>query len=157
MFAADPVRPATLAIALACLHVHAAVDVSKFPAPASRTIEFTRDIQPILEASCLKCHGPNRSENSLRLDDRSFALKGGDRGPALVPGKATESLLLIAIAHASDELPDMPKKADPLPPEQIALLRAWIDQGAVWPAAAKDDRALNHWAWKAPARPPIPS
>ena len=156
MLAAVLVRPAALAIALAGWEIHAAVDLSKIPAPLTQTIEFGRDIQPILQASCIKCHGPNRSENSLRLDSRAFALQGGDRGPALVPGKASESLLLLATAHALEDLPAMPKKADPLTREQIALLRTWIDQGALWPTATQDDRALHHWAWKPPVRPSIP-
>src|SRR6266566_2668503 len=131
---------------------------SKLPSPAARPVDFAKDIQPILENNCYECHGPKKQKGGLRLDQKGAALEGGETGPLLVAGKSAESLLILAVAGAKDGLAQMPKKRDPLPADQIGLLRAWIDQGAAWPEAApghgKDWR--NHWAFKAPVRPKIP-
>ena len=81
-----------------------AVDPSKLPPAAGGRIDFKRDVQPLLEAKCYKCHGPQRSENGLRFDDRQSALRGGERGPAIVPGKGSESVLIHAVAGARDDL-----------------------------------------------------
>lgn len=131
----------------------------KFASPSSGAapvvkVDFVRDIQPILEANCWKCHGPSRQESGLRLDEREGILTGGDRGAAIVPGKSSESLLILAVSGVKADL-KMPKKGEPLTSEQISLLRAWIDQGAVMPQLAK--RATNtHWAFRAPTRPALP-
>jgi hypothetical protein len=131
---------------------------SKLPRAATRKIDFVKDVQPILEKTCYECHGPEKQKAGLRLDQKAAALKGGESGPLLLPGKSAESLLIQAVAGTKDDLARMPKKRDPLTDEQIALLRAWIDQGADWPeiavANAKDWR--THWAFKAPVRPKIP-
>jgi hypothetical protein len=134
----------------------AAVDVSKLPPPAARAVDFTKDVQPIFEASCWKCHGSQRAESGFRLDQREAALKGGERGNDIVPGKSAESLLIAAVAHADPEL-KMPKKGEKLSDEQIGVLRAWIDQGAKMPEkiAGEKDPA-QHWAFKAPTRPKVP-
>ncbi len=91
---------------------------------------FENNIRPLLIESCLKCHGPKKSESGLRLDSREFMLKGGDSGPAIEPGESKESLLVKAARH-EDGL-EMPpgKKLSRL---QIASLADWIDKGAVWP------------------------
>lgn len=121
------------------------------------TTDFTKDIQPLFEASCVKCHGPARSENGLRLDSRADALKGGDHGPALVAGKSSESLLVRVVMGTHPDLARMPKKGEPLSPEQIATLRTWIDQGAVWPqTAAKKSDGRDHWAFQPIAHPQPP-
>jgi len=142
---------APLAIASA-----ANVDVSKLPPSATRPVDFTRDVQPIFEASCWNCHGPKRTESGFRLDQRDAALKGGERGGDIIPGKSAESLLIHAVSGLHDEL-KMPKKGEKLTAEQVGILRAWIDQGAQMPeklAGAKD--AANHWAFKAPVKPSVP-
>jgi mono/diheme cytochrome c family protein len=134
----------------------AAVDVSLLPPAATRPVDFTRDVQPIFEATCWNCHGPKRTEASLRLDQREAALKGGDRGNDIVPGKSAESLLIHAVSGLHDEL-KMPKKGEKLTAEQVGVLRAWIDQGALMPekiAGGKDPK--SHWAFKAPVRPKVP-
>ena len=102
--------------------------LKRLPAPAAQPIHFSRDIKPILEASCIKCHGHGRTKGGFRLDNRETLLKGGDTGPAVVAGKSEESYLIELVSGAD---PDnvMPKKGSRLKPEQIALLRAWIDQG----------------------------
>jgi len=147
-----------LAMALAAGIAGAAnVDVSKLPPAATRPVDFARDVQPIFEASCWKCHGPQRAESDFRLDQRDAALKGGDRGKDIVPGNSAESVLIHAVSGLHDEL-KMPKKGEKLTAEQIGVLRAWIDQGAKMPdkIAAQKDPAL-HWAFKAPVKPKVPT
>ena len=132
------------------------VDISKLPPATTRPIDFARDVQPIFEASGWNCHGPKRTESGFRLDQREAALKGGERGGDIIPGKSAESLLIHAVAHVHDEL-KMPKKGEKLTGEQVGILRAWIDQGAQMPeklAGAKDP--ANHWAFKAPVKPAVP-
>ena len=106
------------------------VDVSKLPAAATRPVNFVKDIQPILEQSCLKCHNPDVSMSGLRLDDREHALKGGDLGTDIFPGKSDRSRLIHLAARLVSD-PEMPPKGqgDPLTAEEVAILRAWIDQG----------------------------
>jgi hypothetical protein len=129
------------------------------PPPAERQINFSRDIQPILTQRCAECHGPKRQESGLRLDQRSGALAGGERGPAVVSGNSAASLLVQAVAGTHTDIPRMPKKGDALSIEQIGLLRAWIDQGAVWPVSEANPGTPDpnrHWAFRAPVKPPLP-
>ena len=122
-------------------------------------IDFSEQIQPILSNNCYECHGPQKQKGALRLDERASALKGGDSGPLLVPSRSAESLLIQAVAGTKADLARMPKKRDPLPPEKIGLLRAWIDQGAHWPetaVVAKKKDWHKHWAFKPPTRPKPP-
>ena len=104
------------------------------PPPAEEQIDFDRDIRPILEASCLRCHGSQKPKSYFSLASRTTALAGGDENENdIVPGDSAGSLLIHYVAH---QVPDMemppPDRGDPLPPRQISLLRAWIDQGANW-------------------------
>src|SRR5262249_43155434 len=94
-------------------------------------VDFYRDIRPILEERCYSCHGPDKQKGGLRLDRKASALKGGDSGPVIQPSKSAESKLIQLVSGAD---PDkiMPAKGARLTLRQIALLRAWIDQGAVW-------------------------
>ncbi|NOS69692.1 MAG: DUF1553 domain-containing protein [Verrucomicrobia bacterium] len=134
------------------------VDVSQLPPAAQVRIEFNRDIQPILSKHCYGCHGPDKQENNLRLDVKSAAFKGGDSGPVIVAGKSAESRLIHLVAGLEKNLV-MPKKGERLTPEQIGLLRAWIDQGANWPEstdAAKADDKSNWWSFKPASRQPLP-
>ena len=132
---------------------------AQLPPPATRKVDFAKDIQPILTNACFECHGPEKQKGGLRLDLKAAALKGGDSGPLLVPGKSAESLFIQAITGTKEDLARMPKKRDPLTDEQVGVLRAWIDQGADWPETpltkAKD--FSKHWAFKAPVRPKLPS
>lgn len=113
-----------------------AADDSKLPPPASVTIDYARDIKPILENSCFQCHGPERPRGKFRLDNRESALKGGNDGVDILPGNSAKSPL---IQYVSGLDPDMrmppPDKGKPLTADQVALLRAWIDQGVAWEAA----------------------
>src|SRR6266571_5636774 len=101
------------------------------PPPANHKIDFAREIKPIFEASCIKCHGRGRTKGEFSIENRATLLKGGESGPAIVPGKSAESRVIELVAGLDpDSL--MPQKGKRLTPEQIGLLRAWIDQGAAW-------------------------
>ncbi|MEO5803216.1 MAG: PSD1 and planctomycete cytochrome C domain-containing protein [Verrucomicrobiota bacterium] len=135
-------------------------DLSKLPAALTRKVDFTNEIQPLLAEHCYNCHGPKKQEASLRWDQKSSALKGGESGPAIIPGKSAESLMIQAVAHLREDL-KMPKKGEPLSAEQIGLLRAWIDQGADWPesasVASEGKNPKDHWAFKSPVRSKLPA
>jgi hypothetical protein len=107
--------------------------LQQLPPPASHTINFTKEIKPILEASCIKCHGRGRDKGDFRIDSRETLLKDGGSGPAIVVGKSAESYLIeLVMGFNPDNV--MPKKGTKLTREQVGLLRAWIDQGAAWDA-----------------------
>ena len=120
-------------------------------------VDFVRDIEPLFKASCLKCHGPEKPKGQFRVDSRSFAMKGGVGGKAILPGKGAESLI-VKLLLSGDPDERMPRKADPLPKAQVDLVRTWIDQGADWPdGAAGGGKAETHWAYVRPVRPPPPA
>jgi hypothetical protein len=113
-----------------------AVDVSKLPPASDKTgVTYATDIKPILDKSCIKCHGAERPKARLRLDSLEGALKGGEDGKVVLPGNSAGSMLVHCVAHASNPdiyMPPPRNKANiaPLTKEQIGLVRAWIDQGA---------------------------
>jgi mono/diheme cytochrome c family protein len=111
-----------------------AEQVAQLPPPAAHTINFSAEIKPIFEASCIKCHGRGRDKGDFRIDSRETLLKGGESGAVVVPGKSAESRL-ISLVMGFDLDDVMPKKGTRLTREQIAALRAWIDQGAPWDAS----------------------
>src|SRR3954452_12335640 len=123
-----------------------------------RPVDFVKDIQPIFQQSCYKCHGAEKHKGELRLDAKPLALKGGTTGPLLEAGHGDRSLLVQRLLGVGDEA-RMPLKADPLPPAQIALVKAWIDQGAKWPDSASggDAKLTKHWAYEKPVRPELPA
>lgn len=125
---------------------------------ALATVDFVHDVQPILKEHCYRCHGPQKQEAALRLDHKPSALKGSDNGPVIVPGKSAESKIVHALRGSNPKL-QMPRKADPLPPAQIDLIERWINEGAQWPdsASAKTESKIDHWAFKPPVKPPVPS
>src|SRR5437870_2885974 len=143
---------------LCVLLPHPSLGAPKLPPAATRKIDFSKDIQPIFAESCYECHGGQKQKGGLRLDQKQAALKGGDTGALLVARKSADSLIILAVAGAKEDLARMPKKKDPLTDAQIGLLRAWIDQGAEWPesAVAKGKDFSKHWAFKAPVRPKVP-
>jgi mono/diheme cytochrome c family protein len=112
------------------------VDVSKLPPPADKKgVTFAADIKPIFDKSCVSCHGPEKSKGKLRLDSLEAALKGGEDGKVIEPGNSAGSLAVHNVAHIGDPDDYMPPPKNkgnipPLTPEQIGLIRAWIDQGA---------------------------
>jgi hypothetical protein len=113
-----------------------AVDVSKIPPALDKTgVTYAADIKPILDKSCIKCHGSEKQKGKLRLDSLEAVMKGGEDGKVVEPGKSEASILVHNVAHVGDEdlfmpPPDNKDKIPPLTKEQIGLIRAWIDQGA---------------------------
>jgi hypothetical protein len=119
------------------------------PAPP-QAVDFSRQILPILSENCFACHGPDEKTRKakLRLDTREGATARRKGGAAVVPGKSADSALVERVS--SDE-PEMrmppPKTGKSLKPEQVALLRKWIDQRAPW---------AIHWSFVPPRRPALP-
>jgi mono/diheme cytochrome c family protein len=122
---------------------------------AAAKLDFKRDVQPIFEQRCYECHGEKKQKSGLRLDRKAAVFQGGDSGkPAIIVGKSSESPLLQRLTSKdADEI--MPPKGEPLSEAQVALIRQWIDQGALWP----DDSSTSgkkHWAYEKPVWPPVP-
>src|SRR5437773_9350191 len=104
-------------------------------------VRFSRDIRPIFNQNCVACHGGVRQKNGVSFIFREAALGIGKSGrPTIVPGDPDASELM-ARAASTDPDTRMPYHAPPLPPEQIALLRRWIKEGANW---------TDHWAFVHP-------
>ena len=124
---------------------------------ASASVDFPKQIQPIFESSCYGCHGPKMQMAGLRLSEKSAALAGGQSGAAIIPGKSADSPLYRRVAGLGDQ-PRMPMGGKPLDAAQIALIRAWIDQGAEWPESSAKEvvPVQKHWAYIPPKRPPLP-
>ncbi len=112
------------------------MDVARLPAPAEKQgVTYATDIKPILDQSCAKCHGGEKPKGKLRLDSLEGALKGGEDGKVINPGDSAGSVLVHNVARIGDPDNYMPPNNNragipPLKPEQVRLIRAWIDQGA---------------------------
>ncbi len=165
-----------LGLATSAAPLLAAPDLSKLPPPAKQEgVTYVKDIRPIFEASCLRCHGPERPKAGLHLDSVEGVLKGSKEGKVVVPGHSEKSELVIAVARLDPETAMPPKPhpggphggskgpgdggpnafgegrpfgandgvtnqpparrpmgppPKPLTPEQVGLIRAWVDQGA---------------------------
>ena len=124
-------------------------------------------VLPLLESRCFECHGgEQKPKGGLILTNRVLALKGGDSGPAIVPGKSEESPLIAAVRYEGLEMPPQSK----MPDAEIQILVDWVRMGAPWPAdlqpiaaqnssAAKfplEQRRDSHWAWQPIRNPPPP-
>ena len=108
------------------------VDVSKLPPASSKTgLTYAKDIKPIFEKACFKCHGAEKQKAKLRLDSLGAAIKGGEEGPDIVAGSSAKSKLVHSIARLNeDEAMPPADKGKPLTKDEVGLVRAWIDQGA---------------------------
>jgi len=122
--------------AVAALAADKKPDITKLPPPAGKTgVTWDADIKPIVEKSCAKCHGGEKPKGKYRVDTRENFLKGGegDEKP-VVAGKSAESPVVFFVADLVEDMEMPPKdkreKYPELTKDQIALLRAWIDQGA---------------------------
>jgi mono/diheme cytochrome c family protein len=91
-------------------------------------VTYEKDIRPIFEKNCVGCHGEKKQKSDLRLDSLEASIKGGKNGPNILPGKSAQSSLVIAVARLDKDTAMPPKKS--LKTEEVALIRAWIDQGA---------------------------
>jgi mono/diheme cytochrome c family protein len=146
---------ATLLIAFACFlpatFARQKPPAKAKPADGKAAVDFAKQVQPLFAAHCVKCHGANKQEGGLRLDHRRPALRGGDSGAILVPGKSGESAIIkrITSQDKSERMPPPDKANKSLTAEQIALIRKWVDEGAVWPSDGKRLAVkTDHWAYQ---------
>jgi hypothetical protein len=142
--------PRPLLVALATLGAAALTPAARADAPRSTTVEFNRDIRPILSNNCFVCHGPDKNlrKGKLRLDQEAdaFADRGGYR--VFVPGKPeqSEAYRRIISKDAREHMPP-PKHGKQLTAREVDLIKRWIEQGAKW---------QGHWSLIAPTRPELP-
>ena len=136
---------------------------AQIPPASTSQVEFETQIRPLFEQRCQACHGEALAQNGFRLDRRDAALEGGHSGPSIVPGDSANSRLVHLLAGFQVKV-RMPPAGEPLTDDQIGLVRAWIDQGAPWPA--DDGGSLpemeprgedRHWAFQPIRRPDVPS
>ena len=141
----------------------AALSLAIGPALADTPAEdyFEAKVRPVLIRSCYGCHAAAQT-SGLRVDSREALLKGGSRGPAIVPGKPEESLLVKAI-HYDDRRLSMPPPGQ-ISPDEIKAIEQWIRDGAPWPASAPaapvrviTEKERSFWSYQRPQKPPIPS
>jgi hypothetical protein len=159
--AAKEVPPATASQAPAAAQAKSAspADAKETPPDAQGIALFEQNVRPILEQRCFKCHSAQaeKLQGGLHLDSRSGWQQGGDSGPAIVPGKPNESLLVRVLRFSDDEPTQMPPDGK-LPDREIALLTEWIERGAPDPrnevVGSTKKRQLNlaeerkHWAYQ---------
>ena len=123
---------------------------------ADESVDYVRQIKPVLQARCYACHGVLKQEAGLRLDTAELAVKGSSSGVVVKPSDAAGSSLLHRVT-ATDESERMPPEGEPLKPDEVAALRLWIAQGANGPADEVPERdPRDHWAFQTPVRPNIP-
>ncbi|MDA0587244.1 MAG: DUF1553 domain-containing protein [Planctomycetota bacterium] len=153
---------------LLILALHGLLSARQAVAQTPAEAFFEKSVRPLLVERCLDCHSEDNSESEFRADSLAGLLKGGLRGPAIVPGEPEKSLLIRALRHG--ELLKMPPKKK-LPASEIAILAQWIKDGAAWPnskpvttpgESAPDkvtftDEEQNFWAFQPPQRAPIPA
>jgi hypothetical protein len=155
-------RARATALGLALSWALAAATAGEEAPTAEQARFFEAEVRPILAAKCQKCHGPRQQRGGLRLDSREAALRGGQTGPAVVPGDLDESLLIEAIGYETLEMPPDGKLSD----REANALASWVKMGAPWPVQepskpagtpgtiTDEDRA--YWAYRSVADPPVP-
>ena len=153
-----PILP--LLLLLACPSLRA-----ETPSPTAAAF-FEKEIRPLLAEHCQKCHGDEKDRGGLRLTSRELLLKGGDSGPAAVPGQPDRSLLIRAIRHNGD-LKMPPKEKERLSERQITLLTQWVKIGLPWPDSGKTvargskfsitPEQRRFWSFQPVARPVAPA
>jgi len=120
------------------------------PPASNAKVTFSRDIAPIFQKNCTSCHGGEKPQGGLRLDSEVAALKGGESGKVLIPGDSEKSPLVRRLLGIGEEA-RMPVGADPLPANEIKLIRAWIDQNSF--SQVGDEKDLP----QAPSSPVAPT
>ncbi|MBX3748175.1 MAG: DUF1549 domain-containing protein [Verrucomicrobiae bacterium] len=154
-----PTRAPALALALIALvasPAHAQLSEAlrdQLPPPASRPVSFTDEVRPILDASCASCHGRGKSRGGFRIDTRETLLGDPDHDPVVIVGNSRDSYF-IHLVSGLDPANVMPDKGTRLTADQVAILRAWIDQGVAWDPAisfGREDHRHLH-----PRQPDLP-
>lgn len=134
----------------------ATLALAALPATAAESkVDFAKDILPIFEKQCVKCHGPEKQKGGLRLDTRDAAMKGGKGGKSILAGDAAKSDLYRRVTLPKSDDDRMPTEGEPLPKAQAELIKNWINQGANWP----DGLAIKAGGAASPtiAGPPLPA
>jgi len=132
----NPFALTALAAAISFTLTVSADDPKLPPASTKAAVTYASDMKPIFDASCVKCHSGDKPKARLHMDTLDGVLKGTKEGKIVTPGDSAGSFIVKAIAHATGDhdswMPPLNNKAGikPLTPEQIGLIRAWIDQGA---------------------------
>ncbi|HUG93135.1 MAG TPA: DUF1549 domain-containing protein, partial [Planctomycetaceae bacterium] len=133
--------------------VSLAGDAASAAGPAAA--DYAQEIKPLLEKRCAACHGALQQKSGLRLDTAAAAKKGGDSGPAIVPGQPGESLLIGVVTGEAGFR--MPPEGDPLSDAEIVKLKTWIALGAPAPDGERPlDDPRSHWSYQPVARPDVP-
>ncbi len=151
-------RTMTAQTAFGCFAVWLLLACSSAAEPAgAASVDFAKEVKPILEAKCAACHGALKQQAGLRLDAGPLVLQGGDNGPVVVPRKPAESLLWrkVSSREVSERMPPE-GEGEPLSTAQLATIKSWIDQGAVAPSEPTPPDPRSHWAYQPPRRPAIP-
>lgn len=143
-------KPIAFSICLNCFLVASFFELQAVQAQETSKeakVDFVQEIKPILAKRCYACHGPDEAESGLNFSTEKTAFEEADSGsPAIIPNDSSASeLIKRVISH--DELDRMPPEGDPLTEAQVAVLKRWIDQGAVWD---------EHWAFKPMKQVPVP-
>jgi hypothetical protein len=126
--------------------------ISSLPLRAAEPVDFRKQIRPVLQERCFACHGALKQNGKLRVDSAKSLL---DR-EVVIPGKPGDSELIARLTAKDDET-RMPPEGLPLKPEEIAALKAWIEQGAKVPADdSLEPDPRDHWSFRTPKKPPIP-
>jgi mono/diheme cytochrome c family protein len=127
-------------------------------------VDFDREVRPVFESHCYSCHGAKKQKSGYRLDRKKEAFAGGESGDvAIAAGQPGGSLLYRAISGAEKDLIMPPKKSDthPLEPAEIALVRRWIEEGAVWKeqsgGAVAPVVAGTQWSWNPVVKAAVPA
>jgi hypothetical protein len=153
------------------LAVLAALGTAQAAEPTKEQLDFfEKKVRPILSEKCYKCHSveAGKSKGGLTLDTQAATLKGGEGGPAVVPGDVSNSLLITAVSYQDKDLKMPPDKDNnkKLSDVEIASLTEWVKMGAPDPRTAPakvaklsglTDQARNHWAYQPVIKPAIPS
>jgi hypothetical protein len=134
-----------------------AVLLLALPAQDVPSADYARDIKPLLRERCFACHGALKQKGRLRADTVAALLKGGAGGPAIVPGKADESLLVKRLVETDPDA-RMPQEAAAIGAEDLLRIKSWINHGAKAPAGEQPEAPPSaHWAFRVPVRPPVPA
>ena len=118
---------------------------------AFAAVDFSHQIVPILREHCVECHAGDKKKGGFSFNDRDSLMEGGEDGAVVVSGKSSESMLIKAIISADPD-EQMPPKGKRVPPEQLALLKQWIDEGLAW----EEGFAFKKPAYEPPLKPRIP-